>query len=489
MYKEIKKTVIVGGGTAGLISALLLKTKFVDIQIDVIYSKNIGTIGVGEGSTEHFREFIEFVGINQYDLLVNCDATYKIGILFDNWSKNQYMHTVQFPYNKKIGQYSYVYAKQISEGKLSSDVSSEIYWKNHINKWFLNRPEEFPANQFHFNTYKLTDFLMSYAKKIGINFIDDEITEIILKETGEIASLKSLKANYEYDFFIDCTGFQRLLINKLGGKWKSFEKFLKMKSAITFQTSDDENYNTYTVARAMDAGWLFRIPVWGRYGNGYIFDSDLITADDAKQEVDKLFQSNVNVGKSFKFDPGCLENVWIKNCCAIGLSASFFEPLEATSIASTIQQSFLLMHRLTNYNDAVVERYNRSVSDINENIRDFIVLHYLTGRNDTKFWKEIKELEIPYSLKSRMDMWKHKLPIDEDFLDFSDYIMFKADSFTMVMHGLDLFNKESIKKEFDYLGTKINTEAEEILKKEKDFYISTSTVSHKEFIKIIRSLY
>ena len=147
------------------------------------------------------------------------------------------------------------------------------------------------------------------------------------------------------------------------------------------------------------------------------------------------------------------------------------------------------MHRLTNYNDAVVERYNRSVSDINENIRDFIVLHYLTGRNDTKFWKEIKELEIPYSLKSRMDMWKHKLPIDEDFLDFSDYIMFKSDSFTMVMHGLDLFNKESIKKEFDYLGTKINTEAEEILKKEKDFYISTSTVSHKEFIKIIRSLY
>lgn len=483
--KNVNSIAVVGGGTAGLIAATILRKKL-NIQVDVIHSKKIGIIGVGEGSTEHFNEYLQFMNISPYDVIKYCDATYKSGIMFQDWGDKNYLHSILARFDKKFAQYNYVYAKQVAED--ANYFNYKSIWNNKINSWFLNKPEEVPFAQFHFNTYKLNDFLIHIASSMGINIIEDEIEDIKLSNDGSIESIIGSK-EYNYDFYIDSTGFKRLLIDKLGAKWQSYGKYLKMKSAITFQTPDTEKYNLWTLAKAMKAGWLFRIPVWGRHGNGYIFDSDYITKDQAQQEVEEYFGHSIDVGKQFYFDPGCVDRAWIKNCCAIGISGSFVEPLEATSIGTSIQQSFLLMHRITNYNDSVIERYNSSFNDIMENIRDFIVLHYITNRTDTQFWRDISKIELPESLEAKLEMWKHKLPIDEDFSDLSNYILFKASNHILVLDGLNLFDRKSIMEEYNTNYDYVKEDAERTIFDLHNFEESIKTLDHKEYIKAIRELF
>jgi tryptophan halogenase len=488
MKKSISKIAVVGGGTAGLISALILKKRFPHIVIDVIYSGKIGIIGVGEGSTEHFRHFMDYVGIDQYEIIKNCDATYKMGILFDNWSEEQYLHSLQTPYVQRFGEYNFLFAKLIGENSKSCEMSSPIYWGNQVNLNFLNKSKEFFSNQFHFNTFKLNEFLIDKSKLMGINFYDDEVKDIVINEDGSVTKLIGEKREYMYDFYIDSTGFKRMLISKLNAKWISFGEYLKMKSAVVFPTGDTDNYNIWTVARAMNYGWLFRIPVWGRHGNGYIYDSDYISEDEAHREIENIFGGKIDIGRSFKFDPGMLEKVWIKNCCAIGLSGSFVEPLEATSIGTSIQQSFLLMNKIINYNDQTIKEYNRSFENIMINIRDFIILHYITKKTDTKFWIDAANLTLPDTLKEKLELWRHKLPIREDFNNFSNYILFTEDNFSMVMQGLKLFDTNSINLEYQSLPIEIKSYAEKILIDETNYITSIKTLNHKDYLRIIREI-
>ena len=484
MIKPLNKVLVVGGGTAGLVAALILK-KRLNIQVDLVYSKNVGIVGVGEGSTEHWREFMEFIGINHYMLIKECDATYKSGIMFKNWGERDYLHSVNVPFDTKYSQYAFVYAKQIAENSRYNTHGNN--WDSKINSWHLGRSESPPVNQYHFNTHKLNEFLTRIAIDMGIGIIEDDINNVILDQDGSIKNLVGTHEEYNYDFYIDSTGFKRMLINKLGAKWQSYGNYLKMKSAITFQTPEEENFNYWTLAQAMDYGWMFKIPVWGRNGNGYIFDSDYINADQAKQEVEKLLGHKIEIGKQFNFDPGALEKSWIKNCCAIGLSSSFVEPLEASSIGSSIQQSFLLMHKLINYNEYSIQDYNKSVTDIMENIRDFIALHYVTNKTNTDFWKDVSKIKLPDSLKSKLDRWRHRLPISEDFNSVSNYVLFTAPNFIMVMEGLDLFDRKAIAEEYNALYPAIKENANSVINQQRNFESIIKFMTHKEMITTIRN--
>ena len=481
---QVKKLLIVGGGTAGLISAIIIK-KYLSIQVDIVHSKNIGIIGVGEGSTEHFRQFMDFAGIDQHTIIKECDATFKSGIMFSGWGDKDYLHSVGGGFEKKAGQYPFVYAKQVGEN--TGYLNPRLLWNNRIDKYWLNKNETPPFNQFHFNTHKLNAYLIKVAKSLGINVMEDDIQDINLDEAGNIKSLTGVTSMYEYDFYIDSTGFKRILMSKLGANWVSYGKYLKMKSAITFQTSDTDEYNLWTVAKAMDYGWLFRIPVWGRYGNGYIFDSDYIDADTAKAEVDKLFNGSVEVGKQFNFDPGALDRQWIKNCCAIGLSSSFIEPLEASSIGTSIQQSFILMHKLANYDESVIKSYNKSITEITDNIRDFVVLHYVTKKTNTSFWKDVSALPLPDSLASKLEVWRNRMPITEDFIGQSGYSLFGPSNYIMVMDGLDLFNRDAIKQELELHNEDIKKQANTIVDDEIKRDLKNDSFSHKEYLSLIRN--
>ena len=481
--KLTNSVLIIGGGTAGLITAIILKRKL-NIRVDVIQSSKIGIIGVGEGSTEHWKEFMSFAGIDHYDLIKKCNATYKSGIMFENWTEDPYLHSVAGPYNSQTGQYKHVYGKIIADDL--KKINPRSFWNNQIHRWFVNRPEAFTANQFHFDTHKLNSYLIEFSKGLGIEVYDDEIVDVNLNEDGYIESVKGTN-QYFYDFFIDSTGFRRILMNKLGAKWTSFSPYLKMNSAVVFQTPDEENYNFWTLARAMDHGWMFRIPVWGRYGNGYIFNKEATNLDNVKKEIDLYFNTDVEIRKTFEFDPGCLDKFWIKNCVAIGLSGSFVEPLEASSIGTSIQQAFLLMHRISYYDQSVIDSYNRSMKDIMDNILDFIFLHYKTRKKNNEFWKHLSEIKGPDSLENNLQVWKNRLPIKEDFSKLSDYILFREDNFILVMEGLGLFNRDSIKKEYESLHPSIKYEAEKILTDQYRIDKELDTISHKKMLDLIRN--
>jgi tryptophan halogenase len=255
---------------------------------------------------------------------------------------------------------------------------------------------------------------------------------------------------------------------------------------MVFMTPDEEEYNLWSLAKTMKYGWLFRTPVWGRYGNGYIFDSDFVKEDEAKKELEDLFGKEINIGKKFSFDPGYLDKTWINNCVAIGLSSSFVEPLEASSIGASIQQAFLLTHNISNYSQKSIDFYNKSVKDIVLNIRDFLVLHYQVDKNDSLFWESLKDLPIPDSLQDRLDVWKQRLPIREDFSGLSDYILFKDQHFLMILNGLQLLDVEAVKKEYSFLAPDLKELADLTVFKELARQNNANLTSHKQFLSLLR---
>jgi len=481
---NIKNIGVVGGGTAGFVSALILKSRYPNCQVDLIKSDTIGIVGVGEGSTEHWAEFMKYVGINHQHILRQCGATYKTGIMFKGWAEEDYLHSTHADFDKKTGQYLYYYGRQIGNEYPQKTLTLGHIWKNQLELGTIEDKNP-PFNQFHFDTFKLNEFLHHWAELKGIRIINDEILEIPTNENG-IEILKGKKENYLYDFYVDATGFKKLLISKLGAKWTSYSDYLKVDSAITFPIENDNEYNLWTVAQAMKYGWMFKIPVQGRYGNGYIFDSKFIDANAAKKEVEDFLGHEINVGKNIKFDPGALDKVWIKNCCAIGLSASFVEPLEASSIGSSIQQSFLLMHRLPNYTQDTIDDYNRDVNSLLENIRDFVLLHYITDREDTEFWKQYKTLKLPKSLEKNLRRWTNNLPIEEDFNNLTKYIMFREANFSQVMHGLKLFNSKKILEEFEMQHPEIKKLAKTGLEEIRIYESVIKTIGHKRYIDLLK---
>jgi len=485
--KKLERIAIVGGGTAGFVCALILKTRFPTKQITVIHSKKIGIIGVGEGSTEHWNEFMKYIDVPFQQVIQECDATFKSGIMFKGWAENDYLHSIGQESQYHNGQYPINYGYLISNRAPNKEFNSSFTWENTVAiKYLDDNTTQAPFNQFHFNTNKLNDFLTTLAIIKGISVMNDDVLDVKLNDDGEIEQLICENNTYTSDFFIDCTGFKRILINKLGAKWQSYSKYLKMKSAIVFPIGDTEEYNLWTTAQAMDYGWMFKIPVWGRSGNGYIFDSDYITPEQAKLEVEKFIGHEIDIGKHITFDPGALDKVWIKNCCAVGLSASFVEPLEATSIGTSIQQTFLLMHRLPNYDNNTIDRYNKDVNDILINIRDFVLLHYITKKQNTIFWHDVSKLELPDTLKNNLEKWNKNLPIFDDFSDITGYRLFNSLNYLQIMAPLGLFDIEKIKEEYNMMNTHIKNKSREILNNIKSEELSTYTIGHKEFITRIR---
>lgn len=471
----LNSVLIVGGGTAGLVTALILKNRFPKIIIDVVKSDEIGIIGVGEGSTEHWKQFSDFCGFTLNELINDTGATFKFGIMFEEWTKRPYFHNVISELNNiRYGQYLGGYAYAIINNLNPEQYTVSNCFKNKITSNFY-------PNQFHFNTFKLNQFLLKKCKELNINIFTDTIKDIVIKENGSIDILNGINKNYKYDFYIDSTGFKKILISKLGAKWISYKDYLPMNEAIAFPTGDTEEYTPYTLSRAMSSGWMWRIPTIGRWGNGYVFNNKYINAEQAKLECEEYLGFEVEIGKNIKFEAGTIDKAWIKNCVAIGLSSSFIEPLEATSIGTSIQQSFLLMHLLINYKQSDIDSYNDEFKNIVENTRDFVLLHYMVNKNNSSFWKELK-LNLPNSLSENLNKWKHRLPIKNDFK--GNYILFSEANFSVLLKELNLIDINSLTTEYNYLNDLIKKDIENKL---NNMIISRqyeSLISHKKFLNL-----
>lgn len=479
--KKIDSIIVVGGGTAGCIAALILKTRFPQKEIKIVESADVGIVGVGESSTEHWAQFCSFIGLNQLDAVLHCNATFKIGVYFDNWAENDFMHSIGSPFSKTIGGYFPNYAHVIATGQKPQKMQSDGTWKNKVALNNFNNLNDSPTNQYHFDTFALNTFLHEECKKRNIEIIIDNLTGATLdEETGDIRSVVSNEWEHFADFFIDCTGFARLLLHKTYGiKWKSYARYFPLNSAIAFPTEEMDEYNKYTKSTARKNGWSWTIPTQTRTGNGYVYCDGFIGKDEAHQEMEEAYGQSLEVARSFKFDPGRLEKAWHKNCYAVGLSQSFVEPLEATSIGSVIQQMFCFMHFLPSYDE---ESCNHQVNAIFENIVDYVQAHYLVKREDTPFWKEVKNnLLLTPNLQSYLERWKNRLPLATDIQ--CPWSMFTAVNYIPILYGLDWFDRDKIKAEYDQYGIYETSQNE--LDESNNYQNSLFWIGHRDFIKQI----
>ena len=421
--------IIIGGGNSGYISALMLKKSFPKRKVTVIRSSKIGIIGVGESSTEHFGDFCEYCDINTCDLILNTKATFKNGVYFSGWSDEDFLHAVNLPHHDQFHYLHHV----VANNRPNCEMNYCGSWDNKVPLSYFNSMNHTPTRQFHFDTAALNEYLEQLCLKNGIDVIEDKLeTAGIDSKTGNITSVIGERKYYS-KFFIDCSGFCRFLLKEtLGIKWKSYSEYLPLNSAITYESEEMEEYNMYTKSTARESGWTWEIPTQGRTGNGYVY------CDRYEPVIER------DVTKKFKFDPGRMEKAWHKNCYAVGLSQSFVEPLEATSLGSVIQQMFAFINY---YPSNSIDECNEIVNKIFDNIFDYVQAHYLTQREDTPFWKEVKyNLKITPSLQELLDTWKRRFPQSDDVM--CRWGMFTALNYIPILYGLKWFDKKRVAKEY-----------------------------------------
>lgn len=391
----MKKYVIIGGGTAGWISAVYMAKYLVDDSITLIESKEIGTIGFGEGTTPHFPQFLSACDIPFSEFHENVDSTIKIGIDFRNW-----------------------------EGGNS----------NYYHDFDIEDPTNPPKPAFHFNNHQAKEFLKSKC----IDKINHVIANVVgfEKEGDNINVVKTDVGNFESDFVIDCSGLKRLVIgNEYKSKWISLSDQLKVNSVVSFSIPNEvpvEKFtNQRTGATTMKNGWLWQIPLRNVTNFGYVHDNNFATEEEIKNEILETYGDNVNFGRYFTFESGYYEDMWIGNSVCVGLSSGFFEPIEATSIMITIQQiEEMIMNKFDN---KYKESYNKLITNVYDSTFQFIRYHYVCDRDDTPFWKMYKELPLTEKLVKILNDKKRLKVLDKmSFFSILPDSIFTTNSYSLL---------------------------------------------------------
>ena len=401
---KLFKYVILGGGTAGWLTALFVKEKFPYSDVTVIASSEIGILGAGEGTVPTIINFLKEINISQEDIIKHARGTIKNGIKFTNWlgDNSSYFHSFSLK--------PYIY--DLSENKKINLKSKD-----------LSDSEKFSEMALHFDANQLADYLKYIGLSRGINLLDSKVKDVKFDFDNYIVGLE-LETNEQVDcdFVFDCSGFKRLIIGKhFKSKWNSYDHMLPMKKAMPFflDNSNEQNLPPYTEAIAMKYGWMWKIPVQGRYGCGYVYDSDYVTDEEIKSEIEQSVGIKLpNNTKTFSFNAGYYQETWINNCVSIGLSANFIEPLEATSIyVVTASLIYLLecIKGITMRDKNSIENYNLTIEEMNSRIAKFIYFHYISNRTDSKFWQEFfLKNKMPSDISKLLKLSKNKILEDSD---------------------------------------------------------------------------
>ncbi len=401
----IRKIVIVGGGSAGWMTAMILANALIKkgVEIEVIESPVVGIIGVGEGSTPWLRGFFDSLGIEESEWMPECNATYKCGITFDKWSTKPGFESYFHPFASMLDNLTMTQFVHNAEARVNgADVPA------HPNRFFISsyladrhmapKPvRSFPFDVwygYHFDSVLLGQYLHKKALQRGVKHRSCHVTGVQLNERGEIASLSTQEGEpIRADFFVDCTGFAGLLIQKaLDTPFVSFSNNLFNDAAIALPSPIDDVIPSQTISTALKHGWRWRIPLTSRYGNGYVYSSAFCSADEAEHELREglgLLDSPTPA-RHLKMKIGRVTKHLNKNCLAVGLSQGFIEPLEATAllfIQRTVT-SFVELLEAGDMDEAARDKLNRRINDHFEGTRDYIVTHYKTNtRTDTDYWR------------------------------------------------------------------------------------------------------
>jgi hypothetical protein len=430
-------------------AAYLSKALDGGVNISLIESPTISTIGVGEATFSTIKLFFDALGLREHEWMPQCNASYKLAIKFVDWNAEgrHFYHPFQryeivdgfniaeWWLKLKSKQEPFDYAcfivpalcdrkksPMFMDGRVFDSKVEEHLSPNRplLKNMLVDLRIQFPY-AYHFNASLLANFLRDFSIAKGIKQILDEVVNVRLADDGSIAAVTTKEhSDLRADLFIDCSGFRGLLINKaLKEPFITFGDSLPCDSAIAMQIPRDissDGINPYTTATALGAGWVWNIPLYGRDGTGYVYSSAFASQEEAESEFRKHLGSAADNREPLhiRMRVGRNRNSWVKNCVAIGLSSGFVEPLESTGIFF-IQNGIeeLVSHFPSlDFDPEMIRSFNRSVADCIDGVRDFLVLHYYAStRADTAFWRATKqELAIPDSLVERLRLWKTCLP-------------------------------------------------------------------------------
>jgi tryptophan 6-halogenase len=402
---SLKKIVIVGGGTAGWMTALILGRSLLSrgVEITLVESPVVGIIGVGEGSTPWLRGFFDSLGIEEAEWMPACNATYKCGITFDKWSTKPGFESYFHPFASMLDNLTMTQFVHNTQARING---ADVY--AHPNRYFLashlaandmapKASRNFPFDVwygYHFDAVLVGQFLHKKALEFGIKYEARHVTQASLNERGEIASIATKEGEtIAADFFVDCTGFAGMLIQEtLRTPFVSYANNLFNDSAVAMPTPIGEKIPSQTYATAMKNGWAWKIPLTNRYGNGYVYSSEFCSADQAEYELrEKLGTLDADTpARHLKMKIGRVTKHWNKNCLAVGLSQGFIEPLEATALLfiQRTATAFVEFAEKGEMDDAARDKFNQKMNEHFEGTRDYIVTHYKTNsRTDTEYWR------------------------------------------------------------------------------------------------------
>jgi glycine/D-amino acid oxidase-like deaminating enzyme len=459
--------VIVGGGTAGWLAAQMLQDAVqrqkIDAKITVVESSKIPTIGVGEGSTAVFRQMLRHLGLDELAFLKETEATIKFGIRHRDWKQkgHHYDGPIDDPHlvlEQGGRAQSYLDVFSVAAGRPVKDTHCFSYLLDQMKAPFARKADGGLVavspfhHAYHFDQALAGKWLRRNAT--GVDVVDAQVVGAKRNgETGDIEALLTDGGEVTGDFFVDSTGFRKSLITKeLGGSWVSYGDRLPVNRAMPFwiDVKAGEELPPYTLAWAQNAGWLWSIPTQTRFGMGYVYSDAFLTPDQAKDEIEAALGHKIEPRNDLRFDVGRQKEAWINNCLSLGLSSSFLEPLEATSIHGSIVQLmvFTTFHLERSAQDRVA--YNEFVARQVDDFRDFINLHYVTERRDTPFWREVAESRIGGPTKNRLALWRGKMPDHADFEPLpGGFAHTEQQLHYPVLDGLGLLNRSVAQRHMD----------------------------------------
>ncbi len=420
MKSQVNKVVILGGGTAGWMSAAMIQ-KLLGKQVDVelVESEDIGTIGVGEATIPPIRLFNSVLGIDHNEFLRETNATIKLGIKFENWKclEHSYFHTFGSAGNNSAFCQFHHFLNRAQ--KLGHDKDLWQYDLNYLcaeSGKFGQFQSQDPSLElpyaYHFDAGLYALFLRKFSEKIGVTR-----TEGIVERVEQDVESGNIKALYlkdttkiSGDLFIDCSGMRALLIQgKLKTGFEDWSHWLQCDSAIAVPSKRMEKTLPYTRSIAHQSGWQWRIPLQHRNGNGLVYSSAHLSDKDAQDLLmSSLDSPAIDEPKLFKFTTGRRLKQWNKNVVAIGLSSGFLEPLESTSIHLIQSAIIRLVHLFPHagIDEELITEYNKQSKTEYEQIRDFIILHYYVNqRTDSQFWHDMRNMPVPASLKHKLALF------------------------------------------------------------------------------------
>lgn len=437
---KIQNIVVVGGGTAGWTAAAAVARLIgANLNVVLVESDAIGTVGVGEATIPPFRTLHRLLKIDESDFMSRVQGTFKLGIRFENWRSSEHAYIHSFGVTGQgcwaAGfQHFWLKAKSLGFAEDYGRYAPELMAAK-ANRFGLLQQDGL-SYAYHLDATSYARYLRRLAERDGVTRVEGRIVDVHQAESGDISQLVLESGQVvKGDLFIDCSGFASLLLDRtLGTDFEDWTHWLPCDRAVAVQTTSTGAPVPYTRSIARESGWQWRIPLQTRVGNGLVFCSEFMSDDEARATLlDNVDGELITDPRVLRFRTGQRVKHWNRNCVALGLAAGFLEPLESTSI-HLIQRGVIRLLQMFPYGGIVEsdrDEFNRQMDAEFRFIRDFIIMHYhVTERTDSEFWRRCRAMEVPDDLRHRLDLFR-----DTGLVFEAEFDIFRENSWTQVMLG------------------------------------------------------